>query len=131
MKRIFKTIATVLGVLLAFLLYSLASERYYVRTKSPAGITTVSDYFRRFGEPAFVRMAQRDGRSYYEFNGRVDPAWWCLALPSGPPAYIFDERGQFIEWCAEPGDSSRYRQRWRLTSTNEVEVAGIKARFGL
>ena len=76
-------------------------------------------------------MLERDGQSYYEFNGRVDPPWWCLAVPSGAPAYVFDERGQSVEWCGDPGDSPRYRQRWHLKSTTKVEIDVVKRKFGL
>jgi hypothetical protein len=131
MKRSLKTIVGIFAVCLSLGIWSVASERYYVGIKRPEGILTVEDYFLRFGEPSFVRMVERDGQSYYEFNGFVDPPWWCLAVPSGPPAYIFDERGKFIEWCADPGDGAPYRRRWPLRSTDEVNVASVKRKFDL
>jgi hypothetical protein len=130
-KRALKTSAGILAIVLTFLLYSWASERYYFATKDPGGILTVSDYFKRFGEPSFVRMLERDGHGYYEFTGRVDQPWWCLSLPSDAPACLFDERGKFVEWCADPRDESSYRKRWSLKSAGKVAVDDIKRKFGL
>ena len=131
MKRLLKTIIGILAVCLIFLLCQLASEQYYFGTKRADGIAIASDYFRRFGEPSFIRMVERNGQSYYEFNGRVNPPWWCLAVPSAAPTYIFDERGRFIEWCGDPSDNSSYRQRWSLKSTDKIDIADVKRKFGL
>jgi predicted nuclease of predicted toxin-antitoxin system len=39
-----------------------------------------------------------------------------LVFPSSPPAYLFDEQGQFAAWCKDPGDILSYRQTWPLQS---------------
>jgi len=130
MKQILKDITLTFALLLALLVYFVASAVYHAGTKSPDGMSNASEYFQRFGEPSFIRMVEREGQTYYEFNGHVDPPWWCLALPSGPPAYIFDERGTFVEWCYDPGDTPSYRRRWPFKSTDHVNVAEVKRKFG-
>lgn len=39
---------------------------------------------------------------------------------SGPPAYIFDEEGRFIEWSEDIGDDSNYWRTWPISITNRV-----------
>lgn len=37
---------------------------------------------------------------------------WLPLMPSGPPAYVFDEAGRLVDWTADSGDSSDFMQRW-------------------
>ncbi len=110
--------------------YWIGSELRYARSISPKGISTVREFFNRFGEPRRIRMVQRDGLSYYEFTGR-SPSSWSAAVPSAPPVYVFDEQGRFAAWCRDPGDASRYRGTWLLQSTNQVEIGLVREKFGL
>lgn len=110
--------------------YVVGSDVYYVRSNSPHGVSTVRDFFDRFGEPSQVRMVHRDDQSYYEFTGHW-PSGFVLATPSAPPAYVFDEQGRFAAWCGDPGDNPSYRQTWTLQSTNQVDISLVKERFGL
>jgi hypothetical protein len=118
------------AVILLPIAYVVGSEVHYARSISPHGVSTVRDFFDRFGEPRRVRMVQRDGQSYYEFTGRL-PSGFALAAPSASPAYVFDEQGCFTAWCRDPGDIPSYRQTWPLQSTNHVEIGLIRERFGL
>lgn len=128
-SRLRKIVGSTALVLLP-IAYFVGSEVYYARSISPRGVSTVRDFFDRFGEPRGVRMVQRDGQSYYEFTGGV-PSSYVLATPSAPPAYIFDQQGRFATWCRDPGDIPRYRQTWPLLGTNQVEIDSIRKRFGL
>jgi hypothetical protein len=130
-KQSLKSIFGVLAVCVAFLAYGFASDSYYIGIKRPDGVLTAADYLRRFGEPRFIRIVERGDRIYYEFNGRINRPWWCLSLPSAAPAYVFDERGTFIDWCWDPGDKSEYRRLWRLKSSDLLEVAEVKRKLGL
>lgn len=108
--------------------YLVGSEWYYARSISPRRIVTVKDFVGRYGEPWRIRMVQRDGQDYYEFNGR-QPAGCVLAAPSAPPAYIFKTNGEFVTWCADPGDTPGFRSTWPLVSTNHVEFDAIRDSF--
>jgi hypothetical protein len=117
----------VLGALAA---YYVGSEIYYARSISPDGVSTVHDFFERFGAPRRIHMIARDGQSFYELTGHL-PSRWVFAVPSGPPTYVFDERGRFVAWCSDPGDDPGYRRDWQHQSPNEVDVGLVKQKFGL
>ena len=110
--------------------YVVGSEAYYARSISPHGVSTAREFFERFGEPRRIRMVQRDGQSYYELTRRL-PSGFVLATPSAPPVYVFDEQGQFVAWCRDPGEIPSYRQTWPLQSTNQVEIGSVRERLGL
>jgi len=110
--------------------YWIGSEIYYGRSISPRGISTASDFYKRFGEPLLVRMVNHDGKDYYEFIGKP-PRAQILALPSSAPVYVFDEQGQFVTWCGDPGDNNVYRQQWPLNGTNKLELRAVKQKLGL
>ncbi len=125
-REILVTVAVVGGMAA----YWIVSEVHYAMSISPRGISTVRDFFDRFGEPRRVRMVQRDGQSYYEFTGQL-PSAWSAAVPSAPPAYLFDEQGRLAGWCRDPGDAPSYRRTWQLQSTNQVEIGLVRQKFGL
>jgi hypothetical protein len=120
--------AAIIGALAA---YWIGSEIHYSRSISPEGISTVADYFHRFGEPRGVHEIGREGKTYYMLFGR-GPSALVFALPSSPPTYVFDDAGRFVEWCPDRGETrSGYNQRWPLSETGRVDVGTFKQRFGL
>jgi hypothetical protein len=119
-----------MALILLPIAYLVGSQIYYARSISPAGIATVRDYFDRFGEPRQIRMVERDGQSCYEFTGQFPPIG-VFAVPSAPPAYVFDEQGRFVGWCSDPGDTPSHRQTWTLQSPDDVEVDVIRQKFKL
>ena len=72
LRRDILGVAVVIGALAA---YWIGSEIHYSRSISPKGISTVAEYFHRFGEPRVIREVGRDGKTYYEFFGRGWPSW--------------------------------------------------------
>lgn len=36
-----------------------------------------------------------------------------LAMPSGPPIYMFSECGRLVDWCPDSGDNGRFFQQWK------------------
>ena len=120
----------VLALLGAVLGYPLWSEVHYAGQIVPNGIAAVPDFFRRFGEPRSVQKLRKDGQSYYELRGPL-PSRWILAIPSSPPAYVFDETGRYVTWCRDPGDMPKYRVQWPLESTNYVDIKFLKQKFGM
>lgn len=124
-------ILVVIAVVAVLPAYWLGSEVNYARQISPQGITTAADFFKRFGEPKSVYTLMHDGKDYYEFRGLLSPPKLLGAMPSGPPAYVFDEQGRFVTWCSDTGDNNVYRQQWPLNSTNKLELRIVKQKLGL
>ncbi len=112
------------------LTYAIVSEIYYARSMSPRGISNVHDYFNRFGDPVSIQQVHKKGKSYYEFNGHLPPLY-LLAHPSSPPAYVFDEQGQFIIWCKDPGDDPTYHETWQGRGEYQIEIASLKKKFAI
>ena len=115
--------------------YLIGSEIYYASCIRPRGIVTVADHFHRFGVPRRITALHRDGGTYYELSGFTRKqsgfALPILALPSSPPAYVYDESGKFVDWCSDPGDQPAYRERWSRTGAQPVEPATFRQKYGL
>jgi hypothetical protein len=126
-KQQWLIVVAVLAVLVA---YPVWSEVHYARQIYPAGVAAVRDFYGRFGEPRRVEMLRRDGQVYYEFTGPL-PSRWVLAVPSAPPVYVFDARGDFVTWCRDPGDMPSYRHDWPVDATNQIDMQSLKQKFGL
>ena len=43
-----------------------------------------------------------------------------LTVPSGPPAYVFDQSGRLLDWTLDMGDDPGFRRKWPMTGANEV-----------
>lgn len=125
-----REILATVALLGALAVYWIGSEVHHARSISPQGISTVREFVDRFGNPRRIQMVQRNGQAYYEFTGQL-PSSWSAAVPSAPPAYVFDEQGRFVAWCSDPGDIPSYRRTWPLQSTNRVEIGLVKEKFGL
>lgn len=121
----------ILGYALVLFLpfYWIASEVFYARSKQPSGLTNVADYYDRFGAPTRIAQFDRDGTTFYHLSGHLPRLPLALAFPSSPPAYVFDSSGHFVEWSSDPGDDSRYQQRWPFSTARPVDPAGFKTRY--
>jgi hypothetical protein len=40
------------------------------------------------------------------------PAFYLMALPSEPAAYVFDNSGKYVDWCRDPDDMPSYWEKW-------------------
>ena len=65
------------------------------------------------------------GRGSFEtggvtFNVMLAPAGRALA--SGPSAYLFDEKGQFVDWTGDMGDCYTVKNHFDLTSGHVKNV---------
>ena len=97
----------------------------------PTEVHTVSDHLRRFGEPRLVYEVHHDGATFYEFTGFSRGGLPLLALPSSPPAYVYDQRGQFVTWCSDPGDQPSYRQAWPRVGGAPLDMQTVRHRLSL
>ena len=128
MKPIVKRLLSY-GALLLLPASWLGSEFLYAARIRPSDIHTMADHVRRFGEPRYVYEAKRDGGTFYEFTGFSLAAPPLLAVPSSPPAYIYDSYGHFVDWCSDPGDQPEHYKKWPRASNAPLDVQTIRHFF--
>lgn len=110
--------------------YALHSELAYARLKDPTGIKQLADFYERFGRSFGAVATNVDGIEYIELTGPLPPIW-SLALPSGPPVYVFDKQGKFVDWCSDLGERPNWNQQWRVSNGASISDSEIRLRFGL
>lgn len=104
------------------------SEFYYSRRIVPEEVVDVPTFIERFGEPCDILSVRRDRRDFYEFVGHW-PSGFVAALPSSPPAYVFDEQGRLVDWCPDPGDQPEHRRRWPLQSATSLNLVSVREKI--
>ncbi len=109
-------------------LYWIGSEVWYAASRNPRGVSTISEYVLKFGEPASVYPLTLDGRIFYEVRGDLPP-FYVAAFPSDPPSYIFEESGRLVDWCSDPGDTPSFHRRWPLDRSESLDLPTFRRRF--
>lgn len=101
----------VLGVLIGFFVISWAvCEVRWWSINSPDGrFSNVTEYLNHGRTPARVVRVDLDDQSYVVAFSPQDS---LLAFPSGPAAYVFDERGQLVDWCSDTGENPVFQRQW-------------------
>ncbi len=109
--------------------YWLVSEYIYLNSITPPKeMVDVKGYFHHFKEPLKIYVVENTGEKFYQFYGQL-PGSYSLALPSSPPAYVFNEKGEFVEWCRDPGDSPSFREKWKIKVGESSNLTIIKKQF--
>ena len=54
-------------------------------------------------------------------------ALWTL--PSGPPAYLFDESGRLVDFTCDVGDSTTFQDDYNVFSGIEVDIQTLDNLF--
>jgi hypothetical protein len=54
-------------------------------------------------------------------------ALWTL--PSGPPAYLFDESGRLVDFTCDVGDSATFQNEYNVYSGTEVGIRTVDGQF--
>ena len=119
MKRISLVIALPLALIVALICVWAGCEIYHARSSSAEGIGTYEAYRSSLPPPRAVRSITKDGQVFYVFFGPIRAP---LALPSGPPAYIFDQNGKLIDWALDSGENPRFSSMWRDHQGREIEI---------
>lgn len=88
-------------VLLAIALVFFTNEYIaYRRAKPPNANCTLAELVEAVPPPARLAIVPQHGVQRLVWIG---PISW-LTVRSGPPCYVFDERGQLVDWCPETGE---------------------------
>jgi hypothetical protein len=73
------------------------------RNKPLSALATIAD------SEVSVRTFTKEGVVYYEVLLPIKNKW---SIPSGPPAYVYSEKGDVIDWVPDRGDAKKYVERW-------------------
>lgn len=93
--------------------------------------TTVQDlptFLREMPEPQSVHRIDIGGQSYYEVIG---PMASTMALPSGPPVYIFADDLAIVDWTIDRGEDSRFEEQWRASDREAVSIERLRDELGI
>lgn len=101
----------ILCLLVLFLSFAgvVAYEMHAARLAAPpTHVTTLNSFLQWLPgtHPAAVRQFR--GSEYLIIFGPLNGF-----VSSGPPAYVFDKSGQFVEWVPDSGDDSNFERRWQ------------------
>ncbi len=113
-KRIVWATFVFLVLLLALTGYFAAVHAYYNRV-SPRG-DGIQQLAGRIGIRT-VRKCERNGDVYYLATGQRTPYY---VLASGPPIYVFDSRGDFVEWIRDSGDQPKAMSKWTAQPCRDI-----------
>lgn len=59
--------------------------------------------------------------------GKQNAGWWTI--PSGPPAYLFNESGKLVDCTYDAGDSSVFQNEYGIYSGIDVDVSTVEQHF--
>jgi hypothetical protein len=127
----FKKTAIVSGLIIALFILCLAavwirSEARYSRAiRPPAGATNIVLFLKSRPDSTRPLLFTNEGRVYLEISRPISNPG--LALPSGPPAYIFDSSGDLVDWTPDLGDDPKFHSKWSgLTNATAITFGEAK-----
>lgn len=93
---------------------------------SPDGkFSTLGTYLMSVRPPARVARLHTPEGTYYVAYGSLAGSW--LAVPSGPPAYVFDGAGALVYYSSAIGDDSVFHKKWPAASQQNLTSDEVKA----
>jgi hypothetical protein len=106
-----KRIAIAVAILVCLLAAWIYAEKRSARSIRPtARETNLVTFLEERTEVTRLRKFTHNGKPYVEVIGK--PQVSLLSLPSGSPAYIFDETGTLVDWCSDLGDNQSFARKW-------------------
>ena len=125
-KSNFRTIASIAAVCALLLAYVVAATVYQSRFAPAIGVRTYAQ-LKAQGVP--IKRAVRVSNPANHIVVFGDPTAALWTLPSGPPAYLFDETGQLIDFTIDAGDSATFQEVYNIESGVEVRVQSLDILF--
>lgn len=122
-----KNIVIAVIVVFCLMLLCLHSEsRFRKAVRPPNGATNLTTFLLLRPYVIEITKFSRNGSLYLEVLGRTSTSG--LSLPSGRPAYVFDESGILVDWAADTGEATDFNNKWGKTSNaSPVTVEEAKA----
>jgi len=96
-----------------FAAYLFSSTEYAKSVRPPSGDVHLTEFLNS-GRPIYsIEETVIDGEVYTMVTGRISRKnLAALALPSGPPAYVFNGQQILVDWSHDTGDDSRFVKKW-------------------
>ncbi len=101
----------------------LYSEHAYAQHVRPTGISDLRGFLARYSEVDRSFKIARGADQYFVVTLRVSSG---MALPSGPPAYVFDARGRLVDWSMDTGEDPRYISAWPPDEMQQIDLSALK-----
>jgi hypothetical protein len=96
----------------------------WARSIEPAG-PTLAEHLAHRPAAEERRVFIKDGQEHLALFGSTQV---LPKPPSGPPVYIFDSTGQFVDWTIDMGDDNKFHERWpELFSGRVIGVEEVNA----
>lgn len=115
------------GFLFCAIFYWANSEwRYAQLLPLPGGATNLVSFLQAQHDQLIIQQFTQDGQRYLIVKRLVSMVGF--SLPSGPPAYIFNEPGTLVDWTGDFGEATRFLEKWtNLSEAKEVSIEEAKA----
>ena len=106
------------GLMLGCFIYVLLS----FSAAAPGEVDTFDRYAKEMPAPeSYWLVTTKDGEALMA-HGPIT----LLALPSGPPAYVFDRNGKLIDWTMDMGDDPAFQRAWPMKSSRKIGPQEVK-----
>jgi hypothetical protein len=109
------TLWEVLALVGCFAVYLALDLATSYREAPPSAGCTVAELQRKIGPPHRLAIIDMPDGKRLVWLGDT-PRW---IIRSGPPCYVFDDRGRLLEWCAETGEGGHVDQLTRAAWTGQ------------
>ena len=106
--------------------YLLLANNFRSQFTPAPGVKTYSQ-LKAQGLPLQRAVRIANPANHYCVFADVTPLMWTL--PSGPPAYLFDEFGQLVDFTDDVGDSTEFQEDYKVFSGTEVDIETIEELF--
>ncbi len=127
-RRVMRTVALAL-VLLAFPATWIVAEIVNRDRIEPGpGVIDLPSFAQNMGAPTAAYVLTINGRTYTELIGHRAS---FPSVPSGPPAYVFDDRGKLLAFTFDDGDDPGYLERWRSGQRHKMTPANVTQLLGV
>ena len=117
LKRIVGTVAV-----LAVLLWIGYVWTWHVHLRPSNPSITLREFVVSMPPARIVERIEIDNVRYTRLTGTAPPA---AVLASGPPVYIFDEKGVLAAWTSDIGDDDEFCRRWTGSNIEPTTIEEI------
>lgn len=93
----------------------------------PGSINHISQFSARFPEVERAYEIRRDGQRFVVLMTPIPNVERKWHVPSGPPAYVFDSKGNLSYWTTDIGDDPRFWKEWSIEESTKMSTGDVEA----